>query len=549
MLSRRTQGLLFCTLSLCLFLFIQVPAPAHAQAADDSIQVTSRNTVLTYPKTINFAVIVTDQAATLNDATLNILYTRGGGLPEVHKVQAPANTHSFTFSWTNDLTDKKGNFPPVGSRLEFFWTITDSSGSKHIDDTQTLDVGDNRFNWQHLEKDNYQVNWYGRSDAFGQNVLTNIGNEVKRISASLGVELHEKINLWVYSNYDDFKGALPPDSQEWTGGIAFPSLNQISLPLETDDEVELQRIVPHELTHLIFHQNIQGNTTPVWFDEGLAVYEQDFHEPELTDSYNDALAKKSLLRLSTLDNDFPADSDQALLAYAQSWQLVNYMYQTYGKQKMTGLFQAMDQGRDPFDTDLAASLNTNTAHLEDSWRRSLKQPPTLTDAQANQPVTDAPTTGPKTPATSPSGANGDATNTVVFLLGGLLIIVAFLSLGGVVIHQRNSRMNALRAIQAQQFFNHTMMQYGPPAQPGPFHQQMGNPQFPQTPPLHSGNYADPRAYFPHQPPVQDPRREEPYTAMGPKRYPPEPGTQHAPQYPAQQPPSASGPWFPQKPQE
>ena len=102
--------------------------------------------------------------------------------------------------------------------------------------------------------------------------------------------------------------------------------------------------MPHELTHLVFHELIaQGITAPTWFDEGLAVYNQIFREGQLKARFEKALASHSLLRLSDISTSFPANADQAYLAYAQSYNLLDYMYNTFGISKMTTAHQVHEQ--------------------------------------------------------------------------------------------------------------------------------------------------------------------------------------------------------------
>jgi hypothetical protein len=38
----------------------------------------------------------------------------------------------------------------------------------------------------------------------------------------------------------------------------------------------MRRDMPHELTHLIFHQQ-DHSEVPLWFDEGIAVHHQHYH--------------------------------------------------------------------------------------------------------------------------------------------------------------------------------------------------------------------------------------------------------------------------------
>ncbi len=132
-----------------------------------------------------------------------------------------------------------------------------------------------------------------------------------------------------------------------------PLLHEASIVVLDNTDYTLVRDMPHELTHLVFHQLIaQGITAPTWFDEGLAVYNQTFREVELQARWEKALASQSLLRLSQISDHFPANADQAYLAYAQSYYLLDYMYRTFGKPKMVQLIKLMNNPQTTFDQDL-----------------------------------------------------------------------------------------------------------------------------------------------------------------------------------------------------
>jgi hypothetical protein len=187
--------------------------------------------------------------------------------------------------------------------------------------------------------------------------------------------------------------------------------------------------MPHELTHLIFHQLIKdgessGVYAPTWFDEGLAVYNQQYHEPDMQNRLNQALATHGLLRLLDISDGFPSDADQAYLAYAQSWNLVSYMFKTFGQAKMDTLIKDMDNPQYDFGQDLTLALGVDEPHLENQWRLFLGQPGTLTSDQVTP--TPQPTPAPTVQVTVAS----DNHSWILIAFGGLLVVV---SLGGLLV--------------------------------------------------------------------------------------------------------------------
>src|SRR5260370_744311 len=117
--------------------------------------------------------------------------------------------------------------------------------------------------------------------------------------------------------------------------------------------------MPHEMTHLVFHQlTAHANVIPTWFDEGLAVYNQMYHEPEMTARLQKALDTQTLLSLDDISGGFPPDADKAYLAYAQRCNLVAYMHSTFGQARMTA-----NTGKTDFTATYSVKLREATAML------------------------------------------------------------------------------------------------------------------------------------------------------------------------------------------
>ena len=511
MLSRHFHLLRFLLACLFLSAFSPVLFSTSALAFADPITVTSQTDTLNFPKSIDFQMSARDASSTITQATLFIMYNTEG-YQEQHVVSVNPPTRVTTLHWHEEITSN--NFTPPGTKVNYYWKVEDSANNTHTDNPQQFQVTDTRFVWLHATQGLLQVNWYNRTQDFGQAVLSQAITNIKRISNNLGGGLLHPINLWVYQSADDFHGALPPQSYEWVGGIAFPTLNQASIVVDSLVDDTLRRDMPHELTHLIFHQlisrqsNIQ-DSVPAWFDEGLAVYNQLYKEPALSNRLKAALANHSLLPLSEISRDFPADSDQAYLAYAESWNLVDYMFNTFGRNKMALLINDMSNPLLDFGEDLVQALGIDSAHLENQWHLSLNQPATLSPDQF-KPTTQS------TPLVKPSTV--DSAEPLLILLGLLLAFLPMVGITGLLVYQRQARISNQLARQAQQIIDSAL------------------------PPLSINNnlpYTNPGAYSPPPSPASwsYPYRQEPARPASMQR--PADGTPW--RYPAATPPGSDYP--------
>jgi hypothetical protein len=457
---------------LSLYTSFVLSAPAHA--ASDPITITSQSDTISFPQGIDFQLSANDGSSPIVQAT--IVLKVEGEVQQQQNLMVNPPVHTVALHWHMNTTGEQ--FEAVGTSITYYWVLRDQASNVHMGSLQTLTQVDTRFNWQHLTQGNLQVNWYNRSQDFGQAVLQDASSDLTAIDANLGGKLQHPINLWIYQNINDFHNALPPQTHEWVGGIAFPTLNQASLVVESMDSDTLNRDMPHELTHLVFHQLIaRGIYAPTWFDEGLAVYNQIYHEPMMTLRLKQGLKAHNLLRLNDISFEFPADSDKAYLAYAQSWNLVSYMYSTFGHKKMATLVQAMNNPNASFNQDLAQVVGIDLAHLENQWRLSLNQPPTLT---SDQTKTDS---LPR--QQSQSLLQSDPNTPLLFGLGILLILLPSLGIIVLIIYQRRMKTKATLARQAQRIIFTTVSPYYPPAQTPPYN---GPSHYkPSYPPPSGGN--------------------------------------------------------------
>jgi Peptidase MA superfamily len=480
MFARSIRSLLIftCCISLCLFI-MSTHSPSSLAAASP-ISVTSQSNTVTFPKSIDFQVSATDTSGTITTGTV-FIKDSNTTYSTPHSVTVTNPAHTLTLHSYDDISGT--NFASPGTLITYYWQLQDGQGNSYTGATQTFTVIDTRFTWQHLDQGLLQVNWYNRPTSFGQIVLSQASQNLNRIAGNLGGKIQQPINVWIYQNTNDFHGSLPPGTFEWVGGVAFPKLNQASIVVESSNDLTLIRDMPHELTHLLFHQLGGANSiyTPTWFDEGLAVYNQSYHEAAMKQSFQQALKTHSLLRLDTIETGFPADANQAYLAYAQSWNLVSYMYTTYGEPKIAALIKALNNPAIDFDDDLTHTVGVDQDQLENQWHLELQQPATM-----------APDQGTYQPIQSIASVHvaSDPYASLLILLGILLIITPLFGLGGLFTYQRRSHQRANLSLQAQAILNSTLPPYAP-SSPAP-----GQQPYPDIAPS-----LDAYLYYPAYPPA------------------------------------------------
>ena len=470
MLSRRLHTSLFIALVFGILLLSHLASPGVVHGltiSTNPITVISRMYHEDFPNYINLSADVQDSAGTINQASL-VLTFNPDGTSENHSVSLNKQGNVYVASWREDTSH--GHFIQPGVQITYNWEFTDNAGNTLTDAQQQFTTIDTRFTWQHLALGMLQVNWYNRDQNFGQYVLDKASASIHSISKTLGGSLNQPINLWVYQNDQQFHDSLAPGSYEWVGGEALPLLHEASIVVQDTSDYTLIRDMPHELTHLVFHELIaQGITAPTWFDEGLAVYNQNFREGQLADRFEKALTQHSLLRLNDISTSFPANADQAYLAYAQSYNLLDYMYKTFGTSKMTQLIKFMNNPQQTFNQDLTQAIGEDEIHLENQWRLSKGQSAVLTTSDLT------PTPTPQQVIQVKQAQNISPNNTTFWLLISLGVFLVFASLISLtVLITYSLRYNKTLKQQAK-ISNHA-------------HAQIGNQAYPYS-------YSDPSTYM------------------------------------------------------
>ncbi len=138
-------------------------------------------------------------------------------------------------------------------------------------------------------------------------------------------------------------------------------------------EKDLLRLVYHEVAHLAALEEAGCLTQiPVWLDEGIAVYFSAEIQTQIKTSYPRLLKeKKGLLPWDSLvEEGFTEFAEaQSHLMYLQSYAMVAYLLEEYGKEKLRAYVQSFQNGKEwknQFETIYGESWESNHNKFEKS---------------------------------------------------------------------------------------------------------------------------------------------------------------------------------------
>jgi len=387
-------------------LLLWLTAVTAAQTAVSSLR---NEALVNYPNDVRFVLELPPDTA-VSQATLRYKVDKISCLDAAAQVpvELTAAADSLTADWTWVMS-RSGN-PPPGTTLWWEWVLTDAAGHETTTPRQSLTFTDGRFDWQTVSQDGITLHWYRGADV-GPLLLEAAVAGLARLENDMGIELQHDVQFYIYGSAADMRDAVLY-VQDWAGGVAFDEYSTILIGVSPESAADWGRsTVRHELAHLVtgqFARSCVGGSRPTWLEEGLAMYAEGEPTADIRDALTQAQATNSFAPLRSLNGSFPAHSDAAGSAYAQSYSVVDYLLATYGCTAMQELLLALAAGQGQ-DAALQQVYGVNVDGLEAEWRaaRGLPErpyPPTPTPISAAAVPTIAPLGRPASLPTPPAAA-------------------------------------------------------------------------------------------------------------------------------------------------
>ena len=278
---------------------------------------------------------------------------------------------SVTQQYSLDMR-KTGGFPP-GTELNYWWTLTDAAGDTLETTPQMAQVQDGRYAWQTLKEGMVTLYWYKGDSSFASGLMDATQQALGRLSDNTGAELKNPVYIYIYASAADLQGAMI-FPQEWTGGVAFTQYGIIAIGIATDASSIAwgKGAIAHELTHLVVYQVTSNpyNSLPTWLDEGLAMYSEGALDSSFSNALYTAQKNNALISVRSLTSPFSAYADQSILAYGESYTIVAYLIQHYGRDSMLEMLNIFGQGSG-YDDALKQVYGFDMDGLNALWQASL----------------------------------------------------------------------------------------------------------------------------------------------------------------------------------
>ena len=351
---------------LVFLAFLALSVTSHGNAQESGITIQSTSAEASYPAGVTFWIGASAEAPIVK---AELFYARAN--EETLLLESTPIEPALQIDHEIEV-DLLNNFLPPGIEITYVWRVTDELGNTADSAPQTIDWIDQRFEWTKLAGDGIEVFTYSSSESFAASILETAQSTVAKLKNDYGVTGGNPIRLWVYENREEFSGAQVPNSGEWVVGSAFPEWGLILAVLPDGDTNEMVRVVPHEITHQVLHQATENpfNAPPLWFDEGFAVLQQETGNSHFPGIVEDAAREGRLLSLRSLTGEYPYDSSEVTLAYAESYDVLVFIIDQWGIEGIGRIVSAYQQGV-THDDAFVAALGVTIDELDQLWQESI----------------------------------------------------------------------------------------------------------------------------------------------------------------------------------
>ncbi len=359
-------------LTIVISLSLGFLSPGVVQA-EGELAILSNNARMSFPASITFSI----SAESNEDITdIRLLYTiermeYARVVSEAYVMFTPDTLVST--EWLLDMR-RTGGLPP-GSSLEYWWVLTDTGGNRVETEPATINIEDDRYEWQDITEGEVTLFWYQGDEVFAGELMGATQEALSRLAEETGAELENPVSIYIYANSTDLQGSMIYP-QEWTGGVAFVRYGIIAIGISpTSMSIDWgKKVIAHELTHLVIEQVTFNpyNELPTWLDEGLAMNAEGELEPGFIATFNQAKEDDTLISVRSLSSPFSAYAGEAILAYAESYYIVKYLIDEYGRDKMFEMLNTFRHGSG-YDEALIKVYRFDMDGLDAEWRASFEE--------------------------------------------------------------------------------------------------------------------------------------------------------------------------------
>jgi hypothetical protein len=205
-----------------------------------------------------------------------------------------------------------------------------------------------------------------------QPLISDAPNARTALTEWVGQPVLSEVRVVVARTPGEMATLAPPNAPypDYAAGVAYPEIGLVLLtvkPVNPSAQHDLAQVFRHELAHVALEDAVSGRPIPRWFNEGFAVMASGETSFERMQTLVSATFSDRLLSLKQLEQGFPANEEQAGVAYAEASDVVRFLVRREEVHRFRGLVSRLRDG-ETMDSALLNSYGEETSALEAEWR-------------------------------------------------------------------------------------------------------------------------------------------------------------------------------------
>lgn len=261
-----------------------------------------------------------------------------------------------------------------GVTVRFQWELDTVAGRQLISPMQPVIYSDTRFNWREAKGSEISVYWNTADAQIGASILDEAQKTLDRLRADYNMVPSKPLRVYAYTRQQDYVSALSNGTDSLQAAMAFGTDRVFVLASDTQLSSLSKQGLRGEIASAVFRQLSSGpyGTPPQWLAEGFSLMlgGRDLSANDYT-ALGQMAGSNKLIPLQALSGNFPNNDQDRSLGYAESLSVVQYLYDTYGAQKMNAVYSAFKDGN-TVDDALKKGLGQTLAQVESKWKAALK---------------------------------------------------------------------------------------------------------------------------------------------------------------------------------
>lgn len=208
----------------------------------------------------------------------------------------------------------------------------------------------------------------------GEEVLSLIESHAPEIETFLHLEGAAQITVVIAPTPGEFERLTAGQIPEWGAGAADPSRGLLILksPRIVVPDIKIDRIVIHELCHILLNRALRSGSVDRWFDEGFAQYFSGDHRPGSAIRMGRSLLTNQFIALEDIDEVLSFQRDKAALAYAESRAAFGFLVERHGNEAVASIVRSLSEDRSMGES-FEAILGIGIREFEADWIQDLKR--------------------------------------------------------------------------------------------------------------------------------------------------------------------------------